>query len=108
MITATTTPLVKWCISHCDMSCIYHFISYVHYEYFKVSVLLLHHWCTTRTTDHGQATGKLYHLRLRVECTLSVIYKAGRDPTPYWWLACIIQLQCTSLGHPDPEIVLMI
>jgi hypothetical protein len=22
------------------------------------------------TTDHGQATGKLYHLRLRVECTL--------------------------------------
>jgi hypothetical protein len=23
-----------------------------------------------RTTDRGQATGKLYHLRLRVECTL--------------------------------------
>jgi len=23
-----------------------------------------------RTTDHGQAIGKLYHLRLRVECTL--------------------------------------
>jgi hypothetical protein len=23
-----------------------------------------------RTTDHGQATGKLYNLRLRVECTL--------------------------------------
>jgi hypothetical protein len=23
-----------------------------------------------RTTDHGQTTGKLYHLRLRVECTL--------------------------------------
>ena len=23
-----------------------------------------------RTTDHGQATGKLYHLPLRVECTL--------------------------------------
>ena len=22
-----------------------------------------------RTTDHGQAIGKLYHLRLRVECT---------------------------------------
>jgi hypothetical protein len=28
-----------------------------------------------RTTDHGQATGKLYHLRLLVECTLFVIYK---------------------------------
>jgi hypothetical protein len=23
-----------------------------------------------RTIDHGQATGKLYHLPLRVECTL--------------------------------------
>jgi len=33
-----------------------------------------------RTTDHGQATGKLYHLRLRVECTLFVIYKAGANP----------------------------
>jgi hypothetical protein len=22
-----------------------------------------------RTTDHGQTTGKLYHLRMRVECT---------------------------------------
>jgi len=32
-----------------------------------------------RTTDHGQSTGKLYHLRLLVECTLFVIYKAGRD-----------------------------
>ena len=34
-------------------------------------------------TDHGQVTGKLYHLRLRVECTL-LSYKAGREPTPYW------------------------
>jgi len=34
---------------------------------------------------HGQATGKLYHLRLRVECTLFAIYKAGHEPTPYWW-----------------------
>ena len=37
-----------------------------------------------RTTEHGQATGKLNHLRLRVECTLFVIYKAGHEPTPYW------------------------
>jgi hypothetical protein len=28
-----------------------------------------------RTTNHGQVTGKLYHLRLRVECTIFVIYK---------------------------------
>jgi hypothetical protein len=27
---------------------------------------------------HGQATGRHYHLRLRVECPLFVIYKAGR------------------------------
>jgi len=37
-----------------------------------------------KTTDHGQATGKLYHLQLRVECTLFVLYKAGREPTMYW------------------------
>jgi hypothetical protein len=37
-----------------------------------------------KTTDHGQATGKLYHLRLPVECTFFVICKAGREPTPYW------------------------
>jgi hypothetical protein len=37
-----------------------------------------------KTTDHGQAAGKLYHLRLGVECTLFVIYKAGRELTPYW------------------------
>jgi len=42
-----------------------------------------------RTTDHGQATGNLYHLQLRVECTLIVIYKAGREPTTYWWWACM-------------------
>ena len=28
--------------------------------------------------DPGQATSKLYHLRLQVECTLFVIYKAGQ------------------------------
>jgi hypothetical protein len=28
---------------------------------------------------------KLYQLRLRVECNLFVIYKGGREPTPYWW-----------------------
>jgi hypothetical protein len=37
-----------------------------------------------RTTDHGQATGKRYHLRLRVECTLSCNLQSGREPTPYW------------------------
>jgi hypothetical protein len=36
-----------------------------------------------KTTDHGQATGKLYHLLMRIECALFVIYKAGREHTPY-------------------------
>jgi hypothetical protein len=33
-----------------------------------------------RTTDHGQATGKLYHLRLRVECAF-VCYLQSRAQT---------------------------
>ena len=37
-----------------------------------------------RTINHGQATGKLYHLRLPAECTFFVIYKAERERTPYW------------------------
>jgi hypothetical protein len=37
-----------------------------------------------RTTDHGKATGKLYQLWLRVEFIFFVVYKAGREPTPYW------------------------
>ena len=37
-----------------------------------------------RTTDHGQATGKLYHLRCESSAPYFVIYKAGREPTPYW------------------------
>ena len=36
-----------------------------------------------RTTDHRQTNGKLYHLQLRVECTLLAINKAGPAPTPY-------------------------
>ena len=34
--------------------------------------------------DHGQITRKLYHLRLRVEWHLFVIYKAVREPMAYW------------------------
>jgi hypothetical protein len=34
--------------------------------------------------ENGQATGKLYHLRLLVECTFLIIYKAGSEPTSYW------------------------
>ena len=33
--------------------------------------------------ENHQATGKLYHLRQWVECTLFIIYKAGHEPTSY-------------------------
>ena len=59
-----------------------------------------------RTTDQGQATGKLYHLQFQVECTLFVMYTAGCEPTPYWCLVCmscqVIQLSNT-LSHPGPK-----
>jgi hypothetical protein len=44
-------------------------------------VLVVEESCVPEiTTDHGQATGKMYYLRLRVECILFVIYKAGSNP----------------------------
>ena len=60
-----------------------------------------------RTTDHGQATGKPYHLRLQVECTIFCnlqsqarthevlvigLYELLGNPIP------------NSLSHPDPPI----
>jgi hypothetical protein len=42
----------------------FHFLS-DDVSFIFAAILLL-----ARTTDHRQATGKLYHLRLRVECTL--------------------------------------
>jgi hypothetical protein len=40
-----------------------------------------------KKNNHGQATGKLYHLQPRVECTLIVIYKAGHKHNfiMYWY-----------------------
>jgi hypothetical protein len=38
---------------------------------------------TRKEPDYGQATSKLYYLRVRVECTLFVIYKDGLEPLPY-------------------------
>jgi hypothetical protein len=38
-----------------------------------------------RTTDHGQATGKLYHLRCESSAPFFVICQAGCEPMPYWW-----------------------
>jgi hypothetical protein len=37
-----------------------------------------------RTTDPGQATGKLSLVTASRVHPFFVIYKAGRDPTPYW------------------------
>jgi hypothetical protein len=36
--------------------------------------------------DHGQVAGKLYHLRLRVECTLfSNLQSRAHGGQFYWW-----------------------
>ena len=32
-----------------------------------------------------EATGKLYHLRCESSAPFFAFYKAGREPTPYWW-----------------------
>jgi hypothetical protein len=50
-------------------------------------------------TDHGQATGKLDHLRMRVECTLFVIYKYDANPS-----VLVIGLY-ELLGNPTTQIV---
>ena len=50
--------------------------------------------------DHGQATGNLYHLLLRVECTFFVIYKAGCEPTPYWWSETDLEGACGACAPP--------
>ena len=55
-----------------------------------------------RTTDHGQATGKLYHLRLRVECTLFCNLQSRA-----WVHAVLVigvyELLGNPLSHPDPR-----
>ena len=51
-----------------------------------------------RTTDHGQETGKLYDLRLRIECTF-FLTKLGANPRR---MSCqVIQLP-NSLIHQGP------
>jgi hypothetical protein len=41
-------------------------------------------WRSVLVVEEAGGPGELYHLRLRVECTRFAIYKAGREPTPYW------------------------
>jgi hypothetical protein len=48
-----------------------------------------------RTTDHGQATDKHYHLRLRVECTL-ICSLQSRARTHAILVICMYEL----LGNP--------
>ena len=57
-----------------------------------------------RTTDHGQATGKLITGGCESSGPFFAIYKAGREPTPYWRQACTscyIQ-RPNSLSHSGP------
>ena len=52
--------------------------------------------------DPEQATGKLYHLRLRAECTFFVIYKAGHESTPYWWYVLVWTVRSNDVTHWAP------
>ena len=36
-------------------------------------------------TDHGQVTGNFITCRCEWSAPFFVIYKAGHEPTPYWW-----------------------
>ena len=73
---------------------------------------------TQRTTDHGQATGKLYHLRLLVECALFIIYKAGPyNYLTHWstlalinviFLSSIIMQQNTNVTHTEQRAVMVV
>jgi len=72
-----STSTIFWCLT--PLSAIFQLYHGDQFKWWKKSEY------PERTTDYGQATGKLYHSRLRVECTLFVIYKAGREPTSYWW-----------------------
>jgi hypothetical protein len=53
-----------------DFWCFYHFQQYYTISWQPVLVVEEAGVTGERTTDHGQAAGKLYHLQLRVECTL--------------------------------------
>jgi hypothetical protein len=58
-----------------------------------------------RTTDHGQATGKLYHLRLRVECSLfcNLQSRARTHAVLVIGLYELLGIQLpSSLSHPGP------
>jgi hypothetical protein len=54
-------------------------------------------------TDHGQATGKLYHLRLRVECTLFCNLQS-RARTQ----AVLVIGLCELLGNPKKNVLTII
>ena len=51
-----------WCLM--PLSAIFQLFHGDQYQWWKMSEY------PERTTDHGQATGNLFHLRLQVECTL--------------------------------------
>jgi hypothetical protein len=49
-----------------------------------------------RTTNHGQATGKLYHLR--VECTIFVIFQQYIIYSIYWYGSIIMAVSFIGGG----------
>ena len=55
-----------------------------------------------RTTDHGQATGKLYHLQLRVECTLFCNLQSWARTHAVLVIGLHELLGNPTLSHPSP------
>jgi hypothetical protein len=53
-----------------------------------------------RTTNHGQATGKHYHLRLRVECTLFCNLQSW-----VWTHAVLVIGLYELLGNPTTKLI---
>ena len=62
-----------------------------------------------RTTDHGLATGKLYHLWMRVECTLFAICKAGLNCWPSLLTLLVMKIHysetCLNVTYFEPTFM---
>ena len=50
-------------------------------RFFLIYLIVSFQVCCRKRTNLLQSSGKLYHMRLWVECTLFVIYNAGHEPT---------------------------
>ena len=87
-----------WCLT--PLSAIFQLHHSDRFQWWKKSVYL------ERTTDNRQTTGKLYHLRLRVECTLvcNLQSRARTNAALVIGLYDVLVIQLpNSLSHPGPR-----